>query len=290
MGDIEGVPLITAADASKAVRIEQQTAPSTLTLPSAHVLVADDNKQNRDLLCLVLEEHGLRVTTAVDGEQAVAAVSENMFDIILMDVQMPVMDGYEATRAIRSSGIDVPIIALTALIIGEAREALEAAGFDEFFAKPIDVDALLELLAEKLGGVATSSLQSDDAATRNTKDTATRPIGSRLPTHDPRYRDIVQEFVDQLPGTVAQMRDAFTAGDHKRLAEVAHYLKGVAGSMGYPDFTEPCRELERAVTAQHSGDVRQGLQTIADLAERVVLTTDVSHEVDDSPAASAAAV
>ncbi|MFK7885271.1 MAG: ATP-binding protein [Gammaproteobacteria bacterium] len=287
-GNTEGVPRISPEAASQAVHIEEAVSTSSLHLPNAHVLVADDNKQNRDLLRLVLEEHGLRVTTAVNGEEAVAAVSESMFDIILMDVQMPVMDGYEATRAIRSSGIEVPIIALTALLIGEARDALLEAGFDAFFAKPIDVDGLLELIAEKLGSLPACTLQQTprDGPTPDTESTA--PIASRLPVHDPRYRDIVQEFVDQLDDTIKQLRDAFDVGDHKRLAEVAHYLKGVAGSMGYPDFTAPCRDLEHAVTSRHDANIRASLSVIDALAARVVLS-DVSVAVTDSRTASVAA-
>ena len=276
-GDVQGVKRLSGSDVTPSGVRDEVAASEDVQLPAVNILVADDNKQNRDLISLVLEQHGARVTTVANGREAVDAASQCVFAMVLMDVQMPEMDGCEATRRMRASGIEVPIIALTALVVGAADTDIEDAGFDGYFAKPIDVDALLRMLVEKLSGATAADVAA--VATRAEKiDNPAVPIASRLPTHDPRYRAIVQEFIDQLDDTVNTMRAQHADEDSAALAETAHYLKGVAGSMGYAEFTEPCKELERAVDAGHKDDVARWLDVIADLASRVVLSDESMNQ------------
>ncbi len=120
----------------------------------AHVLVVEDNAVNCLVVQAMLERMGMTVTLAQDGEQAVAAVRDQPVDVVLMDCQMPVMDGYEATRRIRSSGharAQVPIIALTANALAEDRQRCDAAGMNDYLAKPVTGEALAGLLRLHLG-------------------------------------------------------------------------------------------------------------------------------------------
>ena len=132
--------------------IRRQTVPKATRL---HVLLAEDNAVNQKIACRFLEKEGHHVTLACDGRQALAAIDRENFDVVLMDVQMPEMDGFEATAAIRAqergSGKHLPIIAMTAHAMAGDRERCLAAGMDNYIAKPISARELVELLEEFSG-------------------------------------------------------------------------------------------------------------------------------------------
>jgi signal transduction histidine kinase/ActR/RegA family two-component response regulator len=134
-------------------------SPSKLAVPEAHrklrVLLAEDNAVNQKIAMRVLEKHGHDVTVAADGRMALAALDRATFDVVLMDVQMPEMDGFEATATIRDhereTGIHLPIIAMTAHAMPGDRERCIAAGMDSYIAKPIKAAELIELLQKFAG-------------------------------------------------------------------------------------------------------------------------------------------
>ena len=123
---------------------------------SGKVLVAEDNLANQFLVRKLLEKHGLNVTIAEDGQQAVEAVEQESYDMIFMDVQMPVMNGYEATRALRAANINIPIVALTASVMVEDRKRCIESGCDDYLAKPIDRADLQEMLNKYLEPAVTT--------------------------------------------------------------------------------------------------------------------------------------
>ena len=114
------------------------------------LLLAEDNLVNQKIACRVLEKQGHHVTVAADGRQAIAALAREPFDVVLMDVQMPEMDGFEATAAIRAAeqgtGRHLPIIAMTAHAMQRDRERCLAAGMDDYISKPLNTPLLLEML------------------------------------------------------------------------------------------------------------------------------------------------
>jgi two-component system sensor histidine kinase/response regulator len=129
---------------------------------SRHILLAEDNPVNQKVACRILEKFGYRVEVAADGQAAYAAWETGRFDLILMDCQMPVMDGYETTRRIRAqeSGSRIPIIALTAHAMKGADNECIAAGMDDYLSKPIDRDQLHAALARWLQGGAPTTQQA----------------------------------------------------------------------------------------------------------------------------------
>jgi CheY-like chemotaxis protein len=143
--------------ASRVVEAVSSSAPLQLAAAKTHkrlrVLLAEDNAVNQKIAMRVLEKHGHHVTVAADGRQALAALDRAIFDVVLMDVQMPEMDGFEATAAIRGrereTGNHLPIIAMTAHAMPGDRERCIAAGMDSYIAKPLKAAELIELL-EKL--------------------------------------------------------------------------------------------------------------------------------------------
>ncbi|KAF0208324.1 MAG: response regulator [Actinomycetota bacterium] len=117
------------------------------------ILLVEDNPQNRYLVTFLLEKSGYVVVVAEDGEEAVAAVAEHVPDIILMDVQLPKLDGYEATRRIKADErfAGIPLIALTAHSMKGDRGKAMAAGCDDYITKPVDADQLISRIEELLG-------------------------------------------------------------------------------------------------------------------------------------------
>ncbi len=256
-------------------------------LPYSKVLVVDDGAENRELLQVVLEDQGLEVITAENGQEALDLVEAA--DITLMDVQMPVMDGFTSVGLMRERGIDKTVIALTADAMEGAEQKCLDAGYSRYLTKPVNIDKLLGVLAEELGGtqavaseapaeraapvpeteaqpdsvagfapeptpVAAPALQSseDDAAPAavNTRVAASGPpIYCSLPVSNAKLREIAESFLDGLGAHLAEMRAAEAAGDLEQLGALAHRLKGTAGTVGFPAMTEPATELQDCAQA-----------------------------------------
>ncbi|MGE0607854.1 MAG: ATP-binding protein [Pirellulales bacterium] len=153
-GPLADVPLIETEAALAKVAQQSAKGKQTLRLPPAKILVADDGESNRNLIQLVLRRAGVEVVLVENGQQAVDAALSQHFDLILMDMQMPVLDGYAATAALRQSGYELPIIALTAHAMQGNEEKCRAAGCSEFLTKPINIDRLLAKLAEVLAATS----------------------------------------------------------------------------------------------------------------------------------------
>lgn len=235
------------------------------------VLVVDDGDTNRKLIRLLLERNGAKVRLAENGQVAVDMAAQVSFDVILLDMQMPVLDGYSAATKLRDIGFDGPIIALTAHAMKGDREKCERAGCSGYLSKPIHANELYELVgfyADRKAemALAAEAIQSGQSIPSNSK-----LIKSILPTEDQEIREIVEEFLERLEEKVAQMQIAWDTGDAKTLAELAHWLKGAAGTVGYGCFTNPAQTLEQVVSDEDSSMVEQALQTICDLQKRVVI-------------------
>ncbi|MEO6032149.1 MAG: ATP-binding protein, partial [Burkholderiaceae bacterium] len=244
------------AELALAAQTPATVAAVRWTFPPARVLVVDDGAENRQLVRVLLEEVGLHVSEAENGRVALECIDRESFDLVLMDMQMPEMDGPTATRRLRAAGCTLPIVALTANAMKGFERQLDEAGFSGFLTKPVDVDALLGDLAARLGGRAVEATpateaEAVDAAPPPTPDfntdtdTDTGAIVSRLAGHAKLGR-IVTRFVAQLPAKLDQMDAAAARADMAELAALAHWLKGAGGSMGFDDLFEPAKELEEA--------------------------------------------
>ncbi|MDO9072784.1 MAG: ATP-binding protein [Rubrivivax sp.] len=266
---------------SPAALLEQSAAAAPLAsrdwrFAPRRVLVADDGDNNRSLVRLLLEEVGLVVEEAANGRLAVDRVQAGGIDLVLMDMQMPEMDGATATRTLRQLGHTLPVVALTANAMKGFERELDEAGFSGFQTKPIDREALLAELASRLGGVevefAPRPATAPAVVTTVTADTAQvddeTPLVSRLASH-PRLARLVASFGAEFTARRARMHAALAASDMTELAALAHWLKGSGGSMGYDDLFEPARALEHAA---HAGDAARAaamLATIDHLGRRL---------------------
>ncbi|MBI5335601.1 MAG: response regulator [Burkholderiales bacterium] len=287
-GPLDGVPLIDPAGLAE-VRSEPAAGQVRWRFPAVRVLVVDDGAENRELARVVLEEAGITVVEAEDGEAAVrlaTAAGQPAFDLILMDMQMPVMDGVTATRTLRQRGWAGPIIALTANAMKGFEREIEQAGFSGFQTKPIHIDRLLQDLAHRLGGTPVTQAAAGAAPPGSPALKApaapadiptdmpppdTRPIVSRL-AHHPKLQNVARKFVTQLPDKLAAMDAALAAGRLDELGDLAHWLKGAGGSVGFDECFEPARDLEAAARAADAAAAARQLARIHALGRR--LTAD----------------
>jgi PAS domain S-box-containing protein len=248
------------------------------------VLVVDDGAENRELVRLVLESAGLRVEQAEHGGVALERVAATDYALVLMDVQMPVMDGFTATRLMRERGMQMPILALTANAMKGFETEIDAAGFSGHLTKPVDIDAMLATIAGLLGGeqvaagVQTSQPAAAEVATDAAADVpgaagsvaAGEPIESRLARH-PRLQQVVRSFALQLPQRLQAMEAALAQADMAALQAQAHWLKGAGGTVGYDVFYEPALELEQLAQRHDSAAIATSLAGLRGLAARIVV-------------------
>jgi PAS domain S-box-containing protein len=264
-------------------------------LNGARILVAEDTPTSQEIARAVLEEAGAIVEIAPDGRQAIAAVSRGGFDAVLMDVQMPVMDGLEATSQIRQDPrhTALPIVAMTAHALKGDQERCLAAGMNAYIAKPISREALYTVLGKLLKGRSGPSGRL--AGLRPLKQQEAAALPERLPglqigaarsalgLDAETFRGILQRFARDSAEAPNRIAAAIKAQDRPALRQHAHALRGSAAAIGATELAAAARELETAAAEpaagaarfgpllQHLqtafGGVRQSLETLAHPAE-----------------------
>jgi CheY-like chemotaxis protein/HPt (histidine-containing phosphotransfer) domain-containing protein len=249
----------------------------------ARVLVVDDGPENRELLKLVLGDTGLRVSEAENGKIGVELARRETFDVILMDMQMPVMDGFTATRTLRAEGQTVPIFALTANAMKGAEKQVMEAGCSGFLTKPINIDLLLQTLADLLGATRVEHEQEVPAITatlppQQPETVSGAPVVSRL-AGNLRLRPAIRKFAGRLDEQMNAFETAFAAQDFTEVASLAHWLKGAAGTVGYDEFTEPATQLEQAAKERNAADTALMLAQVRGLAARLAAPEEPASQV-----------
>ncbi len=273
-GALDDVPMLESFSSTVETLGAPRPAAAQPTL-KYRVLVVDDGDTNRKLICLVLGRAGAHVEQAENGRQAVLRAMAEPFDLILMDMQMPIMDGYAATQELRARGLQVPIIALTANAMKGDEARCRKAGCSGYLAKPIDQDLLLATVAQVLlpesgMGVGPQPNALRHSPPRQSPAAAASPgrerLVSNLPTADPDFREIVEQFVDRLDEQLGAMQTALAAGDFHELAGLAHWLKGTGGTVGFDDFLEPAERLEQLVRGEQAAGATEVIAGLKQLA------------------------
>jgi signal transduction histidine kinase/DNA-binding response OmpR family regulator len=241
-----------------------QTIPSpvavTPAVPQAtslHILLAEDNRTNQTVATRMLQKMGHSTMVAGNGKEALVLLTTRRFDLILMDIQMPEMDGLTATRKIRESEketqLHLPIIAMTAHAMKGDRERCIEAGMDGYISKPISSKEVAEAIASivRLQGEGTPviSLEGKQADARlptvpsrivwNMSETL-----ERLGGDEKLFQEVIEIFLDDVPKHMASLRRAIATGDAQAVEGAAHTLKGELGYLGISEVSQKARELE----------------------------------------------
>ncbi len=239
-GPLEGIRLLEHPVSDILTSARSEPTPQRIRLDGRSILVVDDGETNRKLIRLVLSRAGANVRLAENGLEAVMIGREEDFDLILMDMQMPLMDGYTAATRLREGGCTRPIVALTAHAMSGDAERCLAAGCSDYLTKPINPEKLIEKIAQILPGMNAVAGDIEAADRRSLSEAMT----SELPVEDQEFAEIVSEFVERFRIKLTEMHEAVGNEDWQSLAELAHWLAGAGGSAGFPILTKSARELE----------------------------------------------
>jgi len=250
-----------------------------------HVLLAEDEPVNRLVAVSILERAGHEVRAVENGRQAVEAYERELFDVVLMDVQMSGLDGIEATKAIRSAegGTKrrVPIVALTAHLLDEDKEVCLLAGMDEFLSKPVDPDSLCNLL-DRLGYAA---------GTDTTRPRASHAVGNAEPAleRDALLRrtegdvalaaDLARIFLEDCPKSMEELETSVRSREMDRLEQVLHRLSGSLEAIGARPAAAAARRLREAALGG-SSDLESPLGALQDEMQR--LTVELANLVKEN--------
>ena len=252
------------------------------------VLLAEDNPVNVEVATAMLDSLGMAVDCAVNGEQALQAARAGGYDVVLMDCQMPLMDGFAATAEIRrheqacGRGRTLPIIAITANALQGDREACLAAGMDDYLSKPFTQQQLGATIARWIGLPIAATVHHDDAPPRLPPQTSAHIRRDAINHHaldniralnaergDELVQKVIEAYVDDTPGHLVTLRAAIKGGDPGNLRKVAHSLKSSCANVGAEKLAQLCKDMEtlgRIDTTEGAGailnDMEQEFQAV----------------------------
>jgi CheY-like chemotaxis protein/HPt (histidine-containing phosphotransfer) domain-containing protein len=255
-----------ANDPAQEARIAQTSAPANLValrklLAGTHVLLVEDNLTNQELTVELLEAVGVTADVAGDGAQALAMLATTPYALVLMDCQMPVMDGYEATRRLRLQA-ELPVIAMTASAMDGERERCLAAGMSDYLSKPIDLGLLYSKLAHWAPREGRTSTLSPLPTPATANAPAPGPINrvpdcvaqtlvldeadalSRTNGNAALFERLLRKFREREANTPQQLEDALRAGNRDQALRTVHNLKGIAATIGAHALSAACLVLE----------------------------------------------
>ncbi|WP_338845616.1 response regulator [Massilia sp. W12] len=266
----------------RAVRPKMPLRPlenAGLRLDGVRVLLVEDNLINQEVAATFLQQRGLQVSIAQHGGEALQMMRASMFDLVLMDLHMPQMDGFEATRLIRQGGDRTPVIAMTAAVMQEDRDRCQAAGMNDFVAKPLDPDELMRVLDKWTSEAARQRQEqpaSNAAATAPGAPPAAAPsapeapeaplqagfaglqllgerlapsfdlpgISNRFQDNEALYLRLLNRFAESEAGLQDKLHSWMQAGEYEAARLHLHTVKGVAANLGMHALAQACAALE----------------------------------------------
>ncbi len=239
------------------------------------ILLVEDNPVNQKVAVRILEKAGYRCDVAANGQEAVDAVARTRYDLILMDCQMPVMDGYEATRQIRSSepaGARIPIIAMTAHALQEDRDLCLEAGMDDYMTKPVQPEALRRVLDAYLIGKDRGENAVQPPKDEPDKGNERKEILDRMQElacgDDGFVQELLGLFLSESEKRLASLGEAIRCQDLELVKREAHTLKGSSANAGAESMREKAYRLEKLSQEGSPEDMQKAFQDLAEQFER----------------------
>ena len=264
---------------AQAIDVAPAATPLAGALRGLRVLLVEDNVINQEVAGFIMAHAGATLDIAANGRAALSMLREDAaYDVVLMDLQMPVMNGFEATAAIRAAGLTLPIVAMTANAMDEDRRRSLEAGMQAHLAKPIDVDALVATLTRLThrppavpGSVPAMPAALPHLPGIDLKSTLPRFAGSFE-----RFCELFTRFADGQADTFGELRANLEAGDRPGASQLAHRLRGVTANLGAGAAAEAAHALELALRDADDGTVRLRL---ADLARELDALVALAREL-----------
>jgi len=248
--------------------------PAACRAREARILLAEDNPVNRDVMLAILNQIGFRADAVGNGWEAVQALQSARYDLVLMDCQMPEMDGYEATRLIRDPATGagdprVAIVAVTASAMRGDREKCIAAGMDDYLAKPVEPESLDRILEKWLcrklcASAASQAKEAGDAAVFDSAALLKRLTGKQALADK-----IVQAFLEAAPAQLASLRLRLAERDGAAARREAHTLKGAAATVSAPALRGLALQAEQAAAAEEWSRAEETLPRMEEQLERL---------------------
>jgi len=243
---------LTKGNKSQLVKKESYQV-DTRQLIGRKVLVVDDNEMNRLVASVILENYSSEVIEAENGKQAVELTREMKPEIILMDVQMPIMNGFEATRELRESGNNIPIIALTANAIKGENQKCFDAGMNDYISKPYKENELLYKLVKWLDGKEiteeTASVEDNTTEEKSSRKRELYDLGGLKDIgggNKAFMEKMIKMFCDLTPPMVDEMLTAYQNGDYTKMGAIAHKMKPSIDNLRISTITQDIRTIEMA--------------------------------------------
>ncbi len=240
------------------------------------ILLVEDNPANRKVGLGILKKLGYTADTAENGREALDAARETAYDLILMDIQMPEMDGFEATRRLREADVratrpDVPVIAMTAHAMKGDRDRCLAAGMDDYVAKPIGPERLRDAIDRRASGASASStpaLPDEPPAIGNGQVFDRTELLNRVGGDEALLDNVLSLFLSSLPEQIDLLQSAISDGNAESARHYAHTIKGMAANISAHRLRDEAQEMEAAFLAGDLNDAGKGLDRLSAELER----------------------
>ncbi len=263
-----------------------QLQPLVKSMGSKTILVVDDNEVNQFVAAEQLEQLGYRVDVAGNGQEALDKIKAGSYSCVLMDCQMPIKDGYTATRELREweeaqgDGRRMPVIALTAHALAGERERVLTAGMDDYLSKPCRSSSLEKLLRIYAHEVTMGKLSSNEATTRTEEQTNN---AGELDPEIRRSKKLIHLFLERVPRQLEELGEAIEAGDAANLRAHAHKLKGSSLALGAPTMSAAAETLQKNA---ENGDLVGAEELLFILQESHLRVVELLHKELEVLAAS----
>ena len=268
-------------EAEITARVEQKgfNDETLKSIQGAIILLVEDNEINQQVAREMLEQAGFVIDIAEDGKKAVEAVERKLYDMVLMDIQMPVMDGYEATKAIRKNPQfkDLPILAMSASAMTQDLELSLTVGMNGHVAKPIVLEQLLSALLKWIKPGEREIKKGSSHKAEGTKETTKLPTTipgidiktglGRVGGNKKLYRDLLIKFHRDNQDITEQIQQALDKKDNELAQRLAHTVKGVAGNISAKEIQKAAEIIEHQIRSDQLKDIKYSIQTLSEKIE-----------------------
>lgn len=235
---------------------------------SGKILVAEDNKDIQALIKLLIQKVGAELTIVGNGQQAIDKALESEFDLIFLDIQMPVMSGIDALQQLRAKNYNKPIIAMTANVMQKDRDECFAAGFDGFVSKPINKVELYSAITDHLKD--SEIVIEEDCF-----------ITSSLLIEEPQIIELVDAFLVRIPEILDMINDALLNEDWDEFSDQIHQMKGLGGAFGYSILTEISQKIEFVLTTHDYKQVNDLTENLNKLCAQAIAGKNENYKIID---------